>query len=106
MRVYISGPVAGKPDRNREAFAAEAKRLRELGHQPVNPLDLSADHEGRCIGPDTGFPFDLHQYGCYLRADLLALLECDAIARLDGWARSKGAMTEVHVAQSLGMPVL
>jgi hypothetical protein len=108
MRVYIAGPIAGKPDGNKTAFAEAAQRVRQAGHQPVNPWDIPPDHEGLCCPgePTEHEPDSGHTYGCYLRADILWLVYCDAVMLLDGWAASKGASTEAHVAQSLGLPMV
>lgn len=50
MRVYIAGPIAGKPNGNREKFQQAADLLVGLGYEPVNPHDIPANHEGPCIG--------------------------------------------------------
>jgi hypothetical protein len=108
LRVYIAGPINGKPDGNRPAFSEAAERIRRAGHQPLNPWDVPPDHDGRCCpgepvehDPDSG-----HTYGCYLRADIIWLMFCDAIMFLADWEQSKGASTEAHVAKSIGLPVV
>lgn len=105
MKVYIAGPIAGYPDKNRLAFALAASRLLALGHDPVNPHDVPVKHEGPCRGdviPRVEEP-DEHRYGCYMKADILALLECDAITLLEGWEHSRGASVEERVAEILGL---
>ncbi len=92
LRIYISGPISGKPDGNRPAFAAEASRLRRLGHDVINPHELPQ--------PD---PDDWAQ--C-MRMDIAALVTCDCIAMLPGWEHSKGASLERHIAAQLGMQVM
>jgi hypothetical protein len=42
----------------------------------------------------------------YMRADLRALLDCDAIFMLPGWRESRGATVEHAVAVACGIPVL
>lgn len=42
MRIYVSGPMTGKPEFNYPAFNAAAKRLRDEGHFVINPAELSA----------------------------------------------------------------
>ncbi|MDR2429339.1 MAG: DUF4406 domain-containing protein [Puniceicoccales bacterium] len=37
LRLYISGPMAGKENNNRESFATVAGRLRAAGHRVFNP---------------------------------------------------------------------
>jgi hypothetical protein len=91
-RIYISGPMSGLPELNFPAFAAESARLRALGYEVVNPAELSLE-------PGAGW------HEC-LRADLKALLDCDALALLDGWQRSAGAHLEMHVAHRVGMEIV
>ncbi|MGK2897240.1 MAG: DUF4406 domain-containing protein [Burkholderiaceae bacterium] len=91
-RVYLSGPMTGYPDLNFPAFNAEAARLRGLGFDVVNPVDVNVD-------PSASW------HEC-LRKDLAALLTCDAIALLPGWERSKGAQLELHVAHRIDMEIV
>lgn len=91
-RVYLSGPMSGLPDHNFPAFNAEAARLRALGYDVVNPVD---------INPDPGTPW----HEC-LRHDLAALLTCDTLALLPGWQGSTGAHLEMHVAHRIAMPIV
>ena len=100
MKVYIAGVVSKggtlseyERRKNFGQFYAEAERLKSLGHEPVNPLDLH---------PILG---DV-KWGDALRADLKGLLECDAISKLPGWNESRGAQLEVHIARELGMEEL
>lgn len=91
-RIYLSGPMTGIPEHNFPAFNAEAARLRALGYDVVNPVD---------INPDTAMP-----YNECLRNDLKALLDCDTIAMLDGWMDSNGAHLEMNVAHRVGIKVV
>jgi hypothetical protein len=110
-RVYISGPISGMKNGNRSAFAASARLVEECGHIAVNPTTLDHEHSGRCRGGDTvRHPQDLapesHQYGCYMRADLEALLTCDLILLLPGWTDSRGAMVEYKVSEAIGLEAI
>jgi hypothetical protein len=80
------------PDFNFPAFNAEAARLRALGYDVINPVD---------INPDTTTP-----YNECLRNDLKELLNCDTIAMLDGWMDSNGAHLEMHIAHRVGIRVI
>ncbi len=84
--------MSNMPDFNFPAFNAEAARLRALGYDVVNPVD---------INPDTTTP-----YNECLRNDLKALLDCDTIAMLPGYGASRGACLELSVARRVGMEVL
>lgn len=91
-RVYLSGPMTGRPDLNFPAFHREAARLRAMGYHVVNPAEITKDQSA-----------GWHE--C-MRRDLAALLDCDAIALLDGWQGSAGAHLEMHVAHRVGMEIV
>ena len=90
-RLYIAGPMTGYPDCNYPMFNAAAEHLRSQGFEVVNPAEVSIKTRGHYVD--------------YLRADLLAMLGCDAVATLEGWEYSTGARNEVMVAGTLRMPV-
>ena len=90
-RIYISGPMTGLPEFNFPAFHAAAAKLRERGHAAVNPAEINAETGG-----------DWHYY---LKADIKALCDCDALALLPGWQNSKGAHLELHIAHRLGLEI-
>jgi len=90
--IYLSGPMTGMPDLNFPAFNAEAARLRALGYDVINPVE---------VNPDPAAPW----HEC-MRKDLMALLQCDTIALLDGWEKSAGAHLEMHVAHRVGMRIV
>ena len=43
-RLYVAGPMTGKPLLNFPAFNAEADRLRALGYDVVNTAEINPDH--------------------------------------------------------------
>ena len=90
MKVYIAGPITGYEDGNRAVFDAAEASLRAAGHEPVNPHALH------------GGALDL-SHGEYMRTDLRAMLDCEAIHMLNGWGNSKGALLEYRVAQAIGL---
>lgn len=89
--LYISGPMTGKVSFNFPAFHAEAERLRALGHVVVNPAEINTDVDA--------------EWGDCLRADIKALMDCDAIVLLPGWEKSRGALLEFHNADALEMAI-
>lgn len=91
-RIYISGPMTGIADMNFAAFNAEANRLRGMGYEVVNPVDVNPD-------------VNIGWHEC-MRRDLAALLTCDTLALLDGWQKSAGAHLEMHVAHRVGMDIV
>ena len=90
-RVYISGPMTGLPELNFPTFREAANELRRLGWEVVNPAELQIE---------AGATWE----AC-MRADIKALCDCDTIALLPGWEKSKGAHLELHIAHRLGMEV-
>lgn len=90
--VYIAGPITGKPNGNRKAFARAEEELFLMGYHPVNPHKL--DHSQN--SDDNWF--------LYLRVSIAAMLKCDAIVLLDGWEESEGANIEKNIAVNLDMP--
>lgn len=105
MIIYIAGPVAGKFKGNRAAFAKARFMITDvLGHEAVVPLDVPVhEHEGECPpGPIAGED-SAHTACCFMRSDIKALLECDAVYFLDGWELSSGSRTEFEVARACGL---
>lgn len=99
-RLYLAGPMSGIAQLNFPKFNAEAARLRALGFEVINPAELNNED------PDMVFPSaeaQLEHWRECMRVDLAQLLQCDSVALLDGWTRSKGARLEQHVAYQLGM---
>lgn len=94
MLVYISGPISGIPDDNRAAFTRAVEYLASIGHDAINPLDIAAT-----------LPVDA-EYPDYIRADVLALLDCEALYVLPGWQSSRGACVEVMLAKALDMRII
>jgi len=106
MKIYVAGPMSGLPELNFPAFHAEAARLRGLGHEVINPAEINggADEVVACASMNTE-QYAAHWSKC-MRADIAALIDCDGIALLPGWEKSRGASLEHHIAQALGMAVL
>jgi len=90
MKVYISGPMRGLPEKNRPAFNTAAERWTLAGHKVFNPATL--EKEGRT-------------YADYMRLNIKALLKVEAVVVLRGWEDSEGASLEVAIAQCLDIPI-
>lgn len=88
MKVYIAGLMTGYENFNREAFFEAAKKLEELGWEPVHTADL----------PD-GLTYEK-----YLEKSLAAIADCDAICLLQGWEVSEEALMTYGYAKSRGLP--
>lgn len=97
MRVYIAGPMKGKPGGNARAFELAAKRLREYGLAVTSPLEV-------------GQQLTLNQPNAcqqdFLTEDIRELLKCNAIHLLNGWEESCGATCEAAIAKTLGFTFL
>lgn len=91
MKIYIAGPMTGLPDYNYPLFDAAAIKLRAEEYEVECPSenDLPTGKEW-------------HEY---LRHAIKRLVDCDAVATLNGWEHSKGARLEVLIAERLGIPV-
>ena len=84
--------MSGLPDLGYPAFNAEAARLRALGYHVENPAENPEPSCGTWLA--------------YMRIAITQLVQCDAIALLDGWQDSRGACVERTLADGLGLPVL
>ena len=91
MKIYIAGPMTGLPDYNRPTFRAAADKLRDLGHEPLNPADLDLGESAR--------------WQDCMRATTRLLTEADAVCILPGWEMSRGALAEVGWARNVGISV-
>lgn len=91
MKLYIAGPMTGYLELNFPAFHAEAARLRAMGFEIVNPAEINAGANAQWLE-------------C-MRADIKQLVDCDGVALLDGWAKSRGASIEQYLARALGLRV-
>lgn len=91
MKLYLSGPMSGLPELNFPAFHAEAKSLREKGHEVVNPAEFEGDGT----------------WGDWILLDLLRLKTGDfgGLVQLPGWENSPGCKIEMIFAQRLGIQI-
>jgi len=92
VKVYISGPMTGLPDYNRAAFRKAEARLLSRGYDVVNPARVNLPESSEWID--------------YMRHDIKMLMDCDGIATLPGWDESRGALTEVFLADRLKLPAM
>ena len=120
MRVYISGPMMGKPNGNVVEFELAARKIRAAGHWPINPAaftaafgpreevadafrELYASHAADYPMPNEAQLERLELARGVMRADIEALKTCDAICLLPGWEKSTGAKREL--AEALRMDI-
>lgn len=91
--VYLSGPMTGREDYNYPAFHEAARKLRKQGFIVSNPAENLGGYQG----------LPKHTY---MRRDLNHVMEADAVAVLEGWQESDGAVMEVVVANQLNKPIV
>lgn len=111
--VYIAGPMRGIPHFNFPVFDAAKAYLLQMGYDVLSPADFDRDLDG--FDPFTpeyetaegcaDFPGDM-DFKRVVTRDLTAVTQCDAVALLPGWEKSKGAVAEIAVANWMGKPLL
>ena len=99
-QIYIAGKLNGESAphyiRNVHQMSAYAETIRKLGvsvHNPANDLIH-------------GIIDGCHEYDDYWDNNLSALLRADALALVDNWRDSKGAIREHNIALEYGIPIL
>ena len=92
MKIFLSGQMTGRPNFAYEEFTQVTSYLRSLGHEVVNPAEISngETHYARSH---------------YMWHSLMGLLSCEALVQLPGWQESRGATTEYRVAVETGMDI-
>lgn len=94
--VYLSGPIASRPDLNVPAFDEARNDLRDRGYTVLCPSEAS-----ECWRPRTPPP----ERQAHMRRDFLMVMTAEEIAVLPGWEMSAGACTEVALALEIGLSV-
>lgn len=99
--LYLSGPMTGIRDLNRQAFSDAESRLRQMGFACVNPHDL----EYPTFDEDAS---EKEVWAEFLALDVWVLAKTmrpDALVLLPGWKFSRGALLEAAVARRFKVPV-
>ena len=73
MRIYISGPMSGLDDDNRDEFSRMASLLQAKGHEPVNPHDIIPTRRIQMTAGYIEEPIKDPKYLDYLKADIAVL---------------------------------
>ena len=92
MKIYISGPISGiEINIAYQIFEKAENKLLNEGYEVVNPMKL--DHSHGKTWTD------------YMKEDLKAMMDCDAIFMLPQWRSSAGAKIEHDLAKKLGIDI-
>ncbi len=92
-KCYIAGKISGLPKEVYEAnFRQAALEVKALGYDPVLPIDLPHDHD--------------KSWEAHMKEDLKAMLDCQAVYMMEGWAGSRGAVIENSLAYDLNIKLL
>jgi hypothetical protein len=106
MKLYIAGPISGKPiEERRKAFSDAADALRGAHYETMNPTEYPPICDATCEGL-LERPEDEHARACILKWDIVLMLSyCQGVAVLRGWEHSKGATMEVDIARHCGLEI-
>lgn len=111
MKLYIAGPMTGRPQFNFPAFFEAAERLRAEGFDVTSPAELD-DPETRkaALSSKDGAPgsgaANGETWADFLARDVKLIGdEIEGVAVLDGWEGSRGARLETFCARLTGLPV-
>jgi dUTP pyrophosphatase len=92
-------------DNNRPAFVEAEARLRQAGHDPVNPVHFATE-EQFVAANGMGAAFrDTAEYASLLRKCVYEVATCDSMVMLSGWEDSHGAVAERQRALLLGLEI-
>lgn len=105
---YISGQITGLDEEEyKENFDRAGELVEKHGFKAVSPLDVDCKCEQGC---QSGLTFSngdyQHSWQCYMKYDIIMLLNCDAIFIQDNAHNSKGATLEIEIASRLGLRLL
>ncbi len=108
MRLYLAGPMRGRPHFNFPAFETATKLLRDAGYEVWSPAERDLSIGFNPLGM-TGRE-DLAEKGFSLRDALgddlhVVCSWAEGLAMLPDWALSSGAVAEAHTANALSLPI-
>ena len=111
MKVYLAGPMSGRPGFNIPAFDAAAEYLRHEGFDVVSPAEVDGETTRAILltsvnGSHDDLPPSDGGWSAYLARDFRILADegIQAIVTLPEWETSRGARLEVVVGAELGIP--
>lgn len=107
-RVYISGPITGHENGNKNAFNEAELKFKSMNFDVVNPHNLhdriwEEDWYQKYINKEIS---NNEYWAGFMKKDIEHLVQCDFIALLPNWEGSRGANMEIAIAKGLGMPIV
>lgn len=111
MKLYIAGPMTGRPNFNFPAFDCAVASLTYQGFECVSPADLD-EYGTRKLAinspdgsPGSGGSGD-QTWGDFLARDVKVIADVvDGVALMPEWETSKGARLEAFICRHVGKPV-
>lgn len=94
-KVYLSGPITGMPNLNIDEFQKYEDKFKNLNFEVINPHKLHTEEETKSF-----------TWSQFMKQDIKFMVECDFVAVLNGWEKSKGANLEVYIARNIDMPII
>ena len=108
LRVFISGPISDKPNRNQSAFEHEERLLREEGYSTFSPFSIArypqeTFQEWEALSG--GEVAKQREWQYYMRVCIGQIPLCDEMRMLPHWQNSHGARLEHQIARELGLKI-
>lgn len=105
-KAYVASPIFGlEPDERKRAFLAGRSLANRNGYDAVLPIEVKAEpHEGPCP-PGRHSEGAPHAEACHIKADIKAMLDCDALILMPDWVISWGCKLEFQVASASGLKI-
>ena len=116
MKIYLAGPMRGKPFYNFEEFFRIEQVLITQGHEVVNPARMDVEWLKANMEVDDDWEWDktpeeefmkiceVFTLDECLKRDIEAITHCEAIVLMGDWKRSEGANKELNVSKMINIP--
>lgn len=114
LRLYISGPITGKVNDNREEFKRVQEELKKRGFNAINPFDITNNNLNvknllqdlkNTQSESEKERIRKELWSLCMKLDIAELVYCNGVVLLKDWETSRGAILELAIAQQLGLPI-
>lgn len=106
-RIYLSGPITGIKN-CKELFDKKKKEFERLGFTIINPMELFHDSEvirlEYLVKQNKITEDELHNI--YMKRYISEMVNCDFIALMNGYEKSKGCKMEIQIGIMLQIPIM